>query len=82
MTVSPGPGFSRLIVVSYRLPYKIVDKTVEQSSGGLVSAMLGLAQNPNSPQLMRSVVWVGKADSPPPIIPLSKTRILISAWSR
>jgi trehalose 6-phosphate synthase/phosphatase len=61
--------FKRILVVSYRLPYKTVEKdgrkTVVQNSGGLVSAMSALSektsQNGGS-ELYKNVVWVGKSD--------------------
>jgi trehalose 6-phosphate synthase/phosphatase len=60
------PPFKRLIMVSYRMPYKIVDdggkKTIEQSSGGLVSAIVSLSASLDGDKLFRSIVWVGKAD--------------------
>ena len=68
MTPHTDRAFKRLIMASYWLPYKIADvdgsKTVEQSSGGLVSAILGLSKSPDIGKLFRSILWVGKADGP------------------
>jgi trehalose 6-phosphate synthase/phosphatase len=61
--------FKRIIVASYRLPCKIVEHdgktSVEQSSGGLVSAMSSLSGRKDDTPLYQDVLWVGKAESPP-----------------
>ena len=63
---APGSPYKRLVIVSYRLPFKITEKngkrTVEQSSGGLVSALVSLSRNSEVGELYHNVVWVGKGD--------------------
>ncbi|MFN8416354.1 MAG: bifunctional alpha,alpha-trehalose-phosphate synthase (UDP-forming)/trehalose-phosphatase [Cytophagaceae bacterium] len=54
----------RLIVVSYRLPFKVItqedgSKTLQQSSGGLVSAILSLAE---SEEQNYHIHWFGYGD--------------------
>ena len=48
MTGLSGTRFNRLVVASYRLPFKIVKRdegvSLEQNSGGLVSAILSLSE--------------------------------------
>ena len=57
--------FDRLVLVSYRLPFRVLRNKVVQSAGGLVSAILSLTQGgllgPEG-RLARDVVWVGKSD--------------------
>ncbi len=57
--------FDRLVLVSYRLPFRMLRHKVVQSAGGLVSAILSLTQGgllgPEG-RLAREVVWVGKSD--------------------
>ena len=72
MTTNPDYRFKRLVVVSYRLPFKTVYKenqtVVEQSSGGLVSAIHSLSEKmagDGAPGLYQKVVWVGKGDGSP-----------------
>ncbi|MGA2261319.1 MAG: bifunctional alpha,alpha-trehalose-phosphate synthase (UDP-forming)/trehalose-phosphatase [Acidobacteriota bacterium] len=61
-----GFPYKRLVIVSYRLPFKISEKNgeknVEQSSGGLVSTLVSLSRNAEAAELYRNVVWVGKGD--------------------
>lgn len=63
---APGSPYKRLIIVSYRLPFKISErngeKHVEQSAGGLVSALVSLSHKSDAGGLFRNVVWVGKGD--------------------
>jgi len=64
--------FKRLIVVSYRLPYKTIykdgHKGIELNSGGLISAMSALSEksggNVNA-EIFQKVAWVGKGDAAP-----------------
>jgi len=65
MDVTESP-YKRLLIVSYRLPFKRTEKngarTVEQSSGELVSALMALSRNAEAGELYHNVVWVGKGD--------------------
>jgi trehalose 6-phosphate synthase/phosphatase len=58
--------YKRMIIVSYRLPFKISDengtKKIHQSSGGLVSALISLSGKSNAEALYHNVLWVGKGD--------------------
>ncbi len=59
-------GFSckRMLIVSYRLPFRIIEAAggngVEQSSGGLVSALISLSRKASAGELYHNLVWVGK----------------------
>ena len=59
--------FKRIIIVAYRLPYKLVKKNEEyfpvQNSGGLVSAVLSLTEKirPGKKSLLK-ILWVGTGD--------------------
>ena len=61
-----GSPYKRLVIASYRLPFKRSEKngkkSVEQSSGGLVSALVSLSRNAAVGELYHNVVWVGKGD--------------------
>lgn len=64
--------FKRMVIVSYRLPFKtvIIDgrETTVQNSGGLVSAISALSQKiagNSMADLCQTIVWVGKSDAPP-----------------
>jgi trehalose 6-phosphate synthase/phosphatase len=61
-----GSPYKRLVIVSYRLPFKISEKNgekhLEQSSGGLVSALVSLSRKSEAGELYHNVVWVGKGD--------------------
>lgn len=52
----------RLVVVSYRLPFQIVDNQLVQNSGGLVSAMLAYAQGDGSVGNTKEILWVGASN--------------------
>ncbi len=60
--------FNRLIIVAYRLPFKLVRKKGEyhavQNSGGLVSAILSLAENmtENPGSVSQKILWVGSGE--------------------
>jgi trehalose 6-phosphate synthase/phosphatase len=61
--------FKRVVVVSYRLPFKTVvkdgHKVIEQNSGGLVSAISALSEKMadyGASELYQKIVWVGKGD--------------------
>ena len=60
-------NFKRLIIVSYRLPFKLVRKKDEyyavQNSGGLVSAILSLSEKMHSlERTMPEILWVGMGE--------------------
>jgi trehalose 6-phosphate synthase/phosphatase len=63
--------FKRLVLVSYRLPYKVEEtkgggSRIIQNSGGLVSAISTLSSRAStdaSEELYKKVVWVGKEDA-------------------
>lgn len=63
-------GFKRIVIVSYRLPFKLVRKSNEtiavQNSGGLVSAILSLTEKTGGLEagnFSARMVWVGKGDN-------------------
>ncbi len=62
-------SFNRLIIVSYRLPFKIQQSDtgteIVQNSGGLVSAVLSMAEQmgSNGDGPVAKIHWVGHADS-------------------
>lgn len=63
-------GFKRIVIVAYRLPFKLVRKknttTVFQNSGGLVSAILSLSEKIYGQDVGNSsekMVWLGKGDN-------------------
>jgi len=60
--------FKRIIIVAYRLPFKIVRKKdnyyVTQNAGGLVSAILSLSEKMNTGNKgALKILWVGTGDS-------------------
>ncbi len=61
--------FKRIVIVSYRLPYKIVNKgserSLEQNTGGLVSAILSLADKMSSERgdtEHQKIIWIGHSE--------------------
>ncbi len=59
--------FKRIIIVAYRLPFKLVKKkegyNVLQNSGGLVSAILSLSEKLNTGEDKNAkIMWVGTGD--------------------
>ena len=46
MTPTNPQPFDRLVLVSYRLPFRLHRNKVVRNAGGLVSAILALAENP------------------------------------
>ncbi len=61
--------FKRLIVVSYRLPFKTVidngQEIIIQNSGGLVSAISALSEKKGGEgpaEIYQKIVWIGKGD--------------------
>ena len=60
--------FDRLVLVSYRLPFRLHRNKVFRNAGGLVSAVLSLAEKGGSEvkgPLDRKIVWIGKTDNTP-----------------
>jgi trehalose-phosphatase len=60
--------YNRLVIVSYRLPFKFVKKGKQiravQNSGGLVSAILALSEKMNQNESKPSkILWVGEGES-------------------
>lgn len=60
-------NFKRIIIVAYRLPFKLIRKKDEfitvQNSGGLVSAILSLSEKLNSANsIPAKIIWVGTGD--------------------
>ncbi|MBK7627835.1 MAG: bifunctional alpha,alpha-trehalose-phosphate synthase (UDP-forming)/trehalose-phosphatase [Bacteroidales bacterium] len=60
--------YKRIIIVAYRLPFKLVKKKnqyiAQQNSGGLVSAILSLSEKMNLEKLTTSkILWIGTGDS-------------------
>jgi trehalose 6-phosphate synthase/phosphatase len=61
------PGrFDRLVLVSYRLPFQLFRNKVVRNAGGLVSAVLALAEKGEGAGCCRGkIVWIGKTDDTP-----------------
>ena len=60
-------NFKRLVIVAYRLPFKLVKSgnknTATQNSGGLVSAILSLSEKMNSiADTPSKILWVGTGE--------------------
>jgi trehalose 6-phosphate synthase/phosphatase len=56
--------YDRLVLASYRLPFRRYRNKVVQSSGGLVSAVLALAGGTDATKrLSRRTVWIGKTEN-------------------
>lgn len=60
-------NFKRLVIVAYRLPFKLVNNgeetTVIQNSGGLVSAILSLSEKMNAnASTPVKILWVGNGE--------------------
>lgn len=58
--------FKRIIIVAYRLPFRLVKKkngySLVQNSGGLVSAILSLSRKLGSENKKIKLVWIGMGD--------------------
>ncbi|MDH7599236.1 MAG: bifunctional alpha,alpha-trehalose-phosphate synthase (UDP-forming)/trehalose-phosphatase [Sedimentisphaerales bacterium] len=54
----------RIIIVSYRLPYRVHRGKVVRNPGGLVTAMLALTSPSSSAGVLanKQIIWVGKAE--------------------
>jgi trehalose 6-phosphate synthase/phosphatase len=60
------PCYDRLVLVSYRLPFRWYRNKVVQSSGGLVSAILALTGGATATQrFSRRTVWIGNTEDTP-----------------
>jgi len=65
MHTNPQP-FGRLVLVSYRLPFRHYRNKVVRNAGGLISAVLALAEQPEvTGRFARRIVWIGKTDDTP-----------------
>lgn len=72
--ISPNISPGRLIIVAYRLPFKVVRRdddslAIVQNSGGLVSAVLSLARNAHHAYFDpgEKVHWIGATDTSFPL---------------
>jgi len=71
------PAFKRLIIASYRLPFTVLTSEegveIRQNSGGLVSAILSMAEQlgQTSGAPFPKIHWVGHSDNPPDDLPAS-----------
>jgi len=63
MRTATSPCFDRLVLVSYRLPFQLFRNKVVRNAGGLVSAVLALAEMLG--RVRERIVWVGKTDDTP-----------------
>lgn len=58
--------FDRLVLVSYRLPFRHYRNKVVRNAGGLVSAVLALAEKSGATGLSgQRIAWIGKTDDTP-----------------
>jgi trehalose 6-phosphate synthase/phosphatase len=56
----------RLVLVSYRLPFQLFRNKVIRNAGGLVSAVLALAERSGATgRFGQRIVWIGKTDDTP-----------------
>ena len=66
MTRTQVPCCDRLVLVSYRLPFRLYRNKVVRNAGGLVSAVLALAEKPEvTGRFGQGIVWIGKTDDTP-----------------
>jgi len=66
MTNGSLKNFDRLVLVSYRLPFRLHRNKVVRNAGGLVSAILALVQKPEvTERFGQRIVWIGKTDDTP-----------------
>jgi trehalose 6-phosphate synthase/phosphatase len=66
MTNASPKCCDRLVLVSYRLPFRLHRNKVVRNAGGLVSAILALAQKPEvTGRFGQRIVWIGKTDDTP-----------------
>lgn len=66
MTLTNPQPFDRLVMVSYRLPFRLHRNKVVRNAGGLVSAILALAEKPDvMGRFGQRIVWIGKTDDTP-----------------
>ena len=66
MRTANSKCFNRLVLVSYRLPFRHYRNKVVRNAGGLVSAILALVEKPETRRRFRQrIVWVGKTDDTP-----------------
>jgi trehalose 6-phosphate synthase/phosphatase len=59
-------NFKRIVIVAYRLPFKLIKKKkgniAVQNSGGLVSAILSLSEQMKQDNTSSKILWVGTGD--------------------
>jgi trehalose 6-phosphate synthase/phosphatase len=66
MTPAHLRRFDRLVLVSYRLPFQLFRNKVIRNAGGLVSAVLALAEKSGTAgRFGQRIVWIGKTDDTP-----------------
>ena len=79
MTPANPQPFDRLVLVSYRLPFRLHRNKVVRNAGGLVSAVLALAQKPEvTGRFGQRIVWIGKTDDTPE--ELARVQAQVSAF--
>jgi trehalose 6-phosphate synthase/phosphatase len=69
MTLAASRRIKRIVLVSYRLPFREVEngggKVIEQNAGGLVSAISALSEKQSGEEgseLFKKILWVGKGE--------------------
>ncbi len=66
MTAMTGKRCDRLVLVSYRLPFRLFRNKVVRNAGGLVSAILAMAEKPEIVgRFGRRMVWLGQTEDTP-----------------
>lgn len=66
MAVTDVKYYDRLVLVSYRLPFRLHRNKVVRNAGGLVSAILALVEKPEMKKRFdQGIVWVGNTDDTP-----------------
>lgn len=78
MTTISGKRCDRLVIVSYRLPFRLFRNKVVRNAGGLVSAIMAMAQKPEvAGRFSKRMLWIGKTDDTPK--ELEKVQAQVSA---
>jgi trehalose 6-phosphate synthase/phosphatase len=66
MTTTNVKRYDRLVIVSYRLPFRLFRNRVVRNAGGLVSAILAMAERPEiAARFSARMVWMGHTDDTP-----------------
>ncbi len=66
MVDTPRKFYDRLVLASYRLPFRVQEGQLVQSAGGLVSAILAMSRkagSAESPPGEDNILWIGKSES-------------------